>query len=303
MEWWAMADPAEISFRRWLAYSIEALFAFPVFWLVRLLPMDLASGLGGWLGRKVGPRLGVSRRARNNLRHAFPEKNDAGIEAIVDGMWENLGRTIFEYPHLQRLDIYSGDGRVEVVGVEHIDRMKNDGLPGIFFSGHFANWEVVPQTVAQRGLPLHLIYRAANNPLVQRLFDHRRPDGSELLPKGSEGARRAIKLLRDGEHLGMLVDQKMNDGIPVPFFGRDAMTAPAVAQFALRYGCPVVPIRIERLDGFRFRVTHHEPMVLSEGADRQADILAFMMQINAHLEDWIRQRPEQWLWLHRRWPN
>ena len=296
-------DAAETWRRRWLTHPAQALLAYPLFWLVRLLPMDWASGFGGWLGRTLGPRLGISRRARHNLRQAFPDKDDDGIEAVVRGMWENLGRTIFEYPHLQRLDVYSDDGRVEVAGAAFIDRLKDDGRPGIFFSGHFANWEVPALTVAHRGLPIHLIYRAPNNPLVERLFHHRRPGGGELLPKGSEGARRALKLLRNGEHLGMRVDQKMNDGIPVPFFGRDAMTAPAVAQFALRYDCPVVPVRIERLEGFRFRVTHYEPITLVEGEDRQADIDAFMMRVNAYLEDWIRQRPEQWLWLHRRWPD
>lgn len=296
-------DTTENWRRHWLSYSAQALVAYPLFWLVRLLPMDWASGLGGWLGCTLGPRLGVSRRARHNLGRAFPDKNETEIEAIVRGMWENLGRTIFEFPHLHRLDTYAADDRVEVVGADHIDRLKDDGQPGIFFSGHFANWEVQALTVAHRGLPIHLIYRAPNNPLVERLFHHRRPAGCELLPKGSEGARRALKLLRDGEHLGMLVDQKMNDGIAVPFFGRDAMTAPAVAQFALRYACPVVPVRVERLAGFRFRVTHHDPITLVGGDDRQADIHAFMTRINAYLENWIRQRPEQWLWLHRRWPD
>jgi KDO2-lipid IV(A) lauroyltransferase len=298
-----MAEHSNSNHGRWLAYSAQALLAYPLFWLVRLLPMDWASGLGGWLGRTIGPRLGISRRAEGNLRRAFPEKADAEIAVILCGMWENLGRTGFEYPHLQRLDIYSGDDRVEVVGVENIDRLRDDGEAGIFFSGHLANWEVTGFTIAHRGCRIHAFYRAPNNPLVERLFRHRRPGDGELLPKGSEGARRALKLLSDGEHLGMLVDQKMNDGIPVPFFGRDAMTAPAIAQLALRYGCPVVPSRIERLNGFRFRVTHHEPITLTEGADRQADIKAFMTRVNAYLEDWIRQRPEQWLWLHRRWPD
>ena len=120
---------------------------------------------------------------------------------------------------------------------------------------------------------------------------------------GAGGAKKLIEALSRGEHLGMLVDQKLNEGIAVPFFGRDAMTAPALAQLALRFGCPVVPARVERLDGAHFRLTVYPPLTLATSGDRQADIAAAMGQINALIEEWIRARPEQWLWLHRRWPD
>ena len=115
--------------------------------------------------------------------------------------------------------------------------------------------------------------------------------------------RQLIKALRRGEHLGMLVDQKLNEGIPVPFFGRDAMTAPALAQLARRFACPVAPVRVERLEGAHFRLTVYPPLTLAESGDREADTAAAMGQVNAIIEGWIRDRPEQWLWLHRRWPE
>jgi KDO2-lipid IV(A) lauroyltransferase len=290
--------------RHRLAYPLQALGLWLVFAMVGRLPLDVASALGGWMGRTLGPLLGLNRRARRNLERAFPDKPAAEIEAIVRGMWDNLGRTAFEFPHLQRIDAYTEASRIEVVGVEHIDALRDDGKAGIFFSGHLANWEIMPLTAARRGLPVHLFYRVPNNPLVESLIHHRRLGGQgELLAKGAQGARRALRLLTRGEHLGMLVDQKMNDGIPVPFFGRDAMTAPALAQFALRFDCPVVPSRVERLQGGRFRVTHHTPLKLPSSGDRQADVAQLMAQVNACLEDWIRRRPEQWLWLHRRWPD
>jgi len=101
----------------------------------------------------------------------------------------------------------------------------------------------------------------------------------------------------------MMVDQKMNDGIPVPFFGRDVMTAPALAELALRYDCPVVPARVERLKGAYFRLLIYPPLELVKTGDRQADVAANMAQVNAILEQWIRDTPEQWLWLHNRWPD
>ncbi len=101
----------------------------------------------------------------------------------------------------------------------------------------------------------------------------------------------------------MLIDQKMNDGIPIPFFGHDAMTAPAVAQLALKFRCPVLPTRAERLGGARFRLTVLQPIKLPDTGNREADIRTLMTQINNMLESWIIERPEQWLWLHRRWPD
>jgi KDO2-lipid IV(A) lauroyltransferase len=101
----------------------------------------------------------------------------------------------------------------------------------------------------------------------------------------------------------VLVDQKMNDGIPVPFFGRPAMTAPAVAQLALRFDCAIIPARVERLKGARFRLTAFPPIEIAKTGNRQADTLAIMTRINAVVEGWIRERPDLWFWLHRRWPE
>jgi len=124
-----------------------------------------------------------------------------------------------------------------------------------------------------------------------------RGDGAELIPKGLVAARRAIAALRRDTHLTLLADQKMNDGIPVPFFGRPATTAPALAVLALRFDCDVLPARVERLDGARFRLTVLPPLPLPRSGEPYADAAALMAGGNATLEEWIRDRPGQWLWL------
>lgn len=283
---------------------LVAAAAWGAYGLLAALPIDAASGLGGWLGRSIGPHLSVSRRARRNLKTCFPEKSDAEIEAIVRGMWDNLGRVVGEFPHVAHLDLSGGGQRVTIDGIEHFDRLRDDGKPGIFIGGHIGNWELAGAVAAARGLPLAMIYRAANNPYVEKLYRRGRADGAaELIPKGPAGARRILDVLKGGGHLALLVDQKMNDGIAVPFFGRDAMTAPALAQFALKFRCPVVPARVERLKGAHFRITVLPPLEFAETGNRHADIQAAMTQVNALIEAWIRDRPEQWLWLHKRWPD
>ncbi len=292
------------SVNRYFFHPFQALAAVVVYSLFRVLPIDIASAWGGWLCRTVGPHLGISSRAVRNLSAAYPEKGPAEIAEIVRGMWDNLGRVAAEYPHLSEFNVYDPNGRVEVLGVENVDLLREDGKAGIFFSAHLGNWEIVSLGATQRGLPLDRVYREANNRLVEWLYRHGRAavEGA-LIPKGPAGARLLLKSLKGGNHLAMLVDQKMNDGIPVPFFGRDVMTAPALAELALRYDCPVVPARVTRLKGARFRLTVLPPLDLARTGDRKADVAAAMAQVNALIEQWVRDTPEQWLWLHNRWPD
>jgi KDO2-lipid IV(A) lauroyltransferase len=285
---------------RKIGYPVEAALVHGVNALFRSLPLDRASALGGWIGRTVGPRLSGSRTARRNLTRAFPEKPAAEIEAILLGMWDNLGRTIAEYPHLDRI----GSERVELVGGEHADALRDDGKGGIIVGGHLSNWEVQSVAARKRGLEVAVVYRAPNNPYVADLLVALRGAATDTqIPKGPDGARALLRLLGKGGHVGMLIDQKMNDGIPLPFFGRDAMTAPAAAQLALRCGVPLCAAFTERLGGAHFRVTVFPPEAYPTSGDRNADSRILMERLNRVLEDWIRERPAQWLWLHRRWPD
>jgi Kdo2-lipid IVA lauroyltransferase/acyltransferase len=277
--------------------------AASVFGGFKILPLDRASAVGGALARRIGPFLGVSKHARRNISRAFPEFSETEIAGVVAGMWDNLGRLAAEYPHLRKIHVFEPGGRVETHGFEHVDRAVAAGRRMIVFSGHIANWEIGMLAGVQHGISVVQIYRAANNPLMDRMIARFRGDRGEFIPKGAIAARRAIEALRRGTNLGLLADQKMNDGIPVPFFGRPAMTAPALAVLALRFNCDVLPLRVERLDGAHFRVTVFPPLPLTRSAEPHADAALLMGRVNATLEAWIRDRPEQWLWVHRRWPD
>lgn len=282
-------------------YRLEAALARAMFAILGALPLDWASGLVGALARAVGPRLKVSRMAKRNLARCFPEKNAAEIHSILVQVWDNLGRVAGEFPHMGELV----KDRVEVVGVEHLHAARDDGLGALFISAHLGNWEIPGAVAARHGLPVTLVYRAANNPWVEDLYRKGRTVtavGGQVA-KGPEGARELLTILRKGGHVGMLVDQKMNDGIAVPFFGRDAMTAPATAKFALKFRCPVIPLRVERLGGAHFRLSFLPPMALPQSGDARADTMALMTEINVLIEQWVRERPGQWLWLHKRWPE
>lgn len=280
---------------------LEAVLAYAVLGFFAALPVDWASGLGGFVARMIGPRLKVSNVARRNLGRTFPHKSQAEIETIVTEVWDNLGRVAGEFPHIDWLM----RNRVELVGRENLELLRDDGQPGLFVAAHLGNWELAATTAVMQGIPIILVYREANNPWVEKLYRryraHAAPGGQ--IAKGPEGAREIMQALKSGGHVGMLVDQKMNDGIAVPFLGREAMTAPAVGRFAVRFKCPVVPARVERLQGARFRVTICPPLDHTLCGDAHQDTLNLMTVINDQIGEWIRERPGQWLWLHKRWPE
>lgn len=284
-----------------LRYAVEAALFGLLYGLFALLPLDAASGLGGRLAQAVGPRLKWQRIARRNLEHAMPELTQQEREQILDRMWNNLGRTIAEYPRLGRRALARRISLSEN-SAALFQQVRAQNRAVIFAGGHFANWEIPAWVTAMHGVPLLLIYRRLNNPYVDRLVYRARARVCDALaPKGKEGAIALIKRLKAGLPAGMLVDQKMNDGIAVPFFGHPAMTAPAIAELTLKLKAPILMARAVRGDGARFRF-EAKPLELPElPGSREENVAAVMHAINAQLEAWVREHPEQWFWVHQRW--
>ena len=266
-----------------------------------------ASNLGGWVARSLGPRLPVSRIADSNLRHALPELDALERARIIRGVWDNLGRTSAELPHLSAFRRSPEGPGWEIEGEEHIEDLRASGAPALFFSGHLGNWEMILPIATDLGLCVSGFYRAASNAranaIIQSLREKALGRHTSMIAKGRRGAHTALLHLQGGGSLGFLVDQKMNNGIAVPFFGRAAMTAPAFAQLALRFQAPIVPIRVVRLGPARFRMVCERPLSIALTGDRRADIYTISLAVNATLEHWIREEPASWLWLHRRWPK
>ena len=296
----ALKSPGRRRLDRWVYYPLQSILLYLSYGVFSLLPVDAASALGGWIGRTVGSRLGsANRRAMHNLSLAMPDLPEEERRRVLWGMWDNIGRTFGEYPHLP--GIRDGD-RIEIVGAENVNGAEISRGSRILIGAHIGNWELPGIWTAKHVGRLSFIYRAPNNRLADRLIRRiRSACGMVQFRKGTDGFKAAMKALARGDNLGMLLDQKLNRGITVPFFGRDAMTTPALALFALRFDCAVVPTRVERLGGARFRLTFYPRLAISQTDDRHADIKAIMSQVNDIFEGWIREHPEQWFWMHRRW--
>jgi KDO2-lipid IV(A) lauroyltransferase len=267
------------------------------------LPLDRASDLGAALLRRAGPRLPVERLARENLRLVMPELDRTGQDRLLAGMWENLGRTAAEYPHLKDL-VAEANRRIDYDLDPAFEAHRRAGGAMIVASAHFANWEVMHIAAGHAGLDVVTVVRQPNNPLVRDLLEGwRSVAGGERVAKGRQGAKATLDALKAGKTLAILADQKMSDGIEARFFGLPAMTPAAPAQLALRFGCPLFPARLERLEGARFRLSVGAPLAPPEGAGRNEAVLAMTQALNDRLEGWIRAKPEDWMWLHRRWPK
>jgi KDO2-lipid IV(A) lauroyltransferase len=191
---------------------------------------------------------------------------------------------------------------VETNGIENLEAAKAVGKGIIIVTGHFANWEVMPFVGRHYGLSGGMIVRPTNNPYVNQWLDTvRSHNGLERIAKGPQGTRRAFSTLRRGEVLGILVDQRASEGIPVPFFGREAFTTPAPAALALKLGAVLLPVSNERLGGARFHVRVHPIIEPAVTGDPDRDLVALTSRLTQFVEERVRERPGEWLWIHKRW--
>lgn len=267
-----------------------------------MMSPDMASRIGGGILAAIGPRLRKSRHVRANLRMALPNASEAEIERHVREVWETLGRAVAEYPHLTAImDGRYGD-RIEAVFEPGSEKESIGNVPAIFIGGHFGNWELSPSTVRLPDRPMVLIYSAQRNPQVDAMVVRWRSEwGPQYVTKDGSLSAMARALAR-GHSIGMLMDQRVDGGEDLPFFGHDAMTATVPLRLAVRQGLKIVPVRVERLNGVRFRVTAHSPIerdpTLTDPRD-QARYLAG--EINKTFERWITERPGQWMCVKQRW--
>jgi KDO2-lipid IV(A) lauroyltransferase len=277
-----------------------------VFGLARALGPERSSNVGAALARTIGPLLPQHRTALANIRAAFPERNDSEVRAIARGAWDNLGRTGAEYAHLATLfdfdDQNPGSGRIDIDGIEHFIALRDDGKPGLIFSAHLANWELPAISAARYGLEATAVFRAPNDPAVAHVVHEVRSQTMGGLEAARQGAAFSMQgVLERGGHLGMLIDQHFTRGVIVDFLGRPALANQILGKFARQYDCPVHGVRVVRLPNHRFKIELTPPLDLPRDPDGQINVQGAMQAMTSIVEGWVREHPEQWLWMHRRW--
>jgi KDO2-lipid IV(A) lauroyltransferase len=256
----------------------------------------------------IGPRLREHRIGRANLIAAFPEKSPEEIEQILMGVWDNLGRVGAEFAHIDHIWDYDRAhperSRIELPPrtIELHDQLRDDGRPALIFTSHLANWELPALAAVAHGLDTAILYRRPNIASADRIIEEmRQVNMGTLIPAGRDAPLRLGQALRDGKHVAILIDQYLASGVEVTFFGRKTRANPTLARLLRQVECPVHGVRIIRLPGYRFRAELTEEIPPVRDADGKIDIQGTTQAITNVVEGWVREHPEQWLWLHRRW--
>jgi KDO2-lipid IV(A) lauroyltransferase len=264
------------------------------------LSIEKAANQGSKILRTVGPLSSAHTTALRNLRLAFPNETEAWRRSVADGMWDCIGRTFGEFPHLPEVSAYADNSRLVVHQAERLDTIRESGKGAVFISGHFANWELMPIAIAQRPCPCQMTYRPANNPLIDaRILTIRQGYGAALQSaKGKEGGMGLMRALARGASVALMNDQKYNEGVSAPLFGHECMTADGPTRLAMRFGAPLQPMSVKRVGEARFEAVVHPPIPIGEGPDA---VVNTVRRINEFMETHIRAAPEQWFWVHRRW--
>lgn len=268
------------------------------FWLmfISILPLKYGTYLTAEIFQFIGRRLQASKTAKQNLQKILPQYHDNQVDDIINQVWSNLGHVVSETPYLVGLPQDEFDKYVSLKGEENLKPVMNKKV--LFCSAHLANWEIIGRSVAPFIPRINAVYRASNNKLVDNLINQLRSEHVQgsLIPKGKLGAKLIVKALQNNEAVCILADQRMDNGIKIPFLGHNAMTAPAIATLSIKYDCPIIPIQVIRKADSHFEVIVH-PVIKHQGKN----VEEIMNEINLTIGKWVKENPGQWFWLHRRW--
>ncbi len=289
--------------RDWLI--AQALFALLA--VLRRFPARKGLAFADRLAQWIGPKTSRHKVAVENLRLAFPEKDEAAIEDLARRNWGQMGRIAAEYVFLDEIFDFDptrdpAGGTIEVEGVETFLKLRDNPKPIIFFTAHLGSFELLPICAATFGLDLTALFRQPNNRYIAReVLSARRTRGGHLVPSKAGAAWALAGALESGRHVGMLVDQKFKRGELTTFFGRPCRTNPLLPKLARKFDCDIHPARCVRLPGGRYRLMLEPRLELPRLATGEIDVQASCQRLNDVVERWVREYPEQWMWFHHRW--
>ena len=285
-------------------YFFEFISIISLFCIFKILGLRNASNLGSILGRFFGPFFRSKHITKQNIKTGLGNMDEKKEAEIIDSMWSNIGRTFAEYVFLKdfKFNKTSFD-HIKISGTSYLDEIKKNNEPTIFYSGHFANFELMAMELDKFGIKCAAIYRPLNNFFLNPLMEYLRMKYicPNQIPKGRMGMREIISKVKDGYSIALMVDQRVSEGPRTLFFNKPAHTTTIPAQLALKYNCKLVPISLERKEGPNFEMTIHEPYKIKKTGNDEDDIKDITIKINQTLEKMIIKNPSQWIWSHNRW--
>ena len=287
-----------------IRYFLEFAIVIIFFLIFKIIGLKLSSDLGEIIGKYFGPLFRKKTIAKKNILIVFPDLNEKSINEMIDRMWKNIGRIFGEYIHINKFSVID-QKKIEIVfaNKNNVEILKNNNKPIVFFSGHFANFELMAKCLQELGFNIGAIYRPLNNIFLNPIMEFIRK--KYICPiqieKGSNGTKKLIKHISNNNPLALMVDQRLSSSIRVPFFDQPATTTITPAQLAIKYDALLVPVFLKRLEKTNFEFFIEEPLITNRTNDYDKDIFNITQVMNIKVEEFIKRDPAHWLWSHDRW--
>jgi KDO2-lipid IV(A) lauroyltransferase len=287
-----------------IRYFLEFILVIFFFLVFKIIGLKLSSDLGEIIGKYFGPLFRKRTIAKKNILIAFPNFNEKSINEMIDRMWKNIGRIFGEYIHINKFSIIDNSKKkIVFTNRDDAEILKKNNKPIVFFSGHFANFELMAKCLQELGFDIGAIYRPLNNIFLNPIMEFIRK--KYICPiqieKGSNGTKKLIKHISNNNPLALMVDQRLSSSIRVPFFDQPATTTITPAQLAIKYDALLVPVFLKRLEKTNFEFFIEEPLITNRTNDYDKDIFNITQIMNIKIEEFIKRDPAHWLWSHDRW--
>ena len=287
-----------------IRYFLEFVIVIIFFLIFKIIGLKLSSDFGEIIGKYFGPLFRKKTIAKKNILIAFPDLNEKSINEMIERMWKNIGRIFGEYIHINKFSIMDLKKiKIGFANKNNFELLKKNNKPVVFFSGHFANFELMAKCLQELGFNIGAIYRPLNNIFLNPIMEFIRK--KYICPiqieKGSNGTKKLIKHISTNGPLALMIDQRLSSSIRVPFFNQPASTTTTPAQLAIKYDALLVPVFLKRLEKSNFEFFIEEPLIINRTNDYDKDIFNITQSMNKKIEEFIKRDPAHWLWSHDRW--
>jgi len=284
---------------KYIKYFFQFIFVIIFFSFFKILGLKISSAIGGKMFEIIGPLFRSKNLIHSNIKKAFPDINLKDLNKMTKLMWNNYGRVFAEYMFIKDFRIDNSNSKIEIKGQEILDKIKREGKPVVFISGHLSNFELMAMHLEKSGIKLSAIYRPLNNIFLNKIMERIRKKYicKNQIRKGVGGLKKLINLIKNNYSTALMIDQRVSQGIATNFFNQEALTTTVPAQLVKKYKTPVVPIFIERINDINFKIVIKNPI----NFNNEASVKDITNQLNHVLEEMILYKPEQWIWSHNRW--
>ena len=281
-----------------IIYFIEFLLVKLLFIICKIIGYKLASNFGFFIGKNFG---NFFRKKKSIIENLYKSKIVIKISdnQFANNVLGNYGRILAEYPFLKDFRKNKLEQFIKIDGIENLNKIKNNNKPVVFISGHFNNFELMAMQIEKNGINLAAIYRPLNNVFLNKTMEQIRTKYicKNQIRKGRSGTRQILENLKKGNSIALMIDQRVTEGIKIDFFGNLASTTTIPAQIIKKYECDLVPIYIERLEKYNFKMYVSQPIAINSEKSQEE----ISKHLNKILEKMILKNPDQWIWTHNRW--